>query len=284
MIWWCLGRTLPSKLYLSLRYRQVHKRWINWEDPEYFTEKLQWLKVYGKGQAYAHLVDKVQVKDYVAKRVGSQYVIPTLEVWDSPNDIDIEKLPNEFVMKCNHDSGSLILCRDKNELNVADARESLSKVFRADYYLTGRETPYKYVKRKIFAEELIKSEHGKDLLDYKFFCFNGEPRVFKVDFDRFVDHHANYYDIEKNLLPFGEVWPPFDHSKVIEFPDNYDEMVDVARKLSDGLPFARVDLYNNDGRILFGEITLFPTSGFGPFTDVEWDKKLGDWLILPKAR
>lgn len=281
LIWWCLGRTLPSTWYLSLRYRQVHKRWINWEEPVFFTEKLQWLKVYGNAKEYSHLVDKILVKDYVSSKVGSKYVIPTLAVWDSPKTIDISNLDDEFVIKCNHDSGSLIICKDKSKVNLNDVRKKIRQVFHTNYYWTGRETPYKYVKRKIFAEKLIRSQCGRELMDYKFFCFDGEPKIFKVDFGRFVDHHANYYDIDCNLLPFGEVWPPYDHSKVIDIPDNFSEMVEVARKLSEGLPFARIDLYNNDGNILFGEITLFPTSGFGPFTDTNWDKTLGSWISIP---
>lgn len=284
LVWKCLGYTLPDKWYLSLRYRLIFKRWINWKNPVFFTEKLQWLKVYGPGKEYSSLVDKIKVKDYVSSRVGEQYVIPTLACWDSPEQIDATCLPNEFVLKCNHDSGSLIICHNKKELDIESAKEKLIAVFHSDYYRTGRETPYRYVERKVFAEKLIHCSSGKDLMDYKFFCFNGVPRVYKVDFDRFVNHHANYYDIDQNILPFGEVWPPYDHSRSIEMPENFEEMVEIARKLSQGLAFARVDLYNNDGQILFGEITLFPTSGFGPFTDPEWDKTLGSWIKMPNKQ
>lgn len=279
-IWYVLGRALPTKMYLSLRYRLLFGRNINWANPKFFTEKLQWLKVYGYGKSQTLLVDKVKVKAYVSEKIGSKYVIPTIAVWNSPNEIDVSSLSDGFVLKCNHDSGSIVLCRNKDEIDIDIVKKELAKVFHSNYYWSGRETPYKYVERKVFAEKLIQSSKGQELMDYKFFCFNGEPKIFKVDFDRFVDHHANYYNINCKLLPFGETWPPPNHTKEIIMPDNFSEMVEIAKKLSDGLPFARVDLYNNDGEIFFGEITLFPTSGFGPFTDEKWDKQLGDWLVL----
>ena len=278
--WGLCGHILPTKIYLSLRYRIIFGKWINWKNPTSFTEKLQWLKVYGHGEQYTHLVDKLLVKDYVASIVGEKYVIPTLAVWDSIDSIDSYNLPNQFVMKCNHDSGSIVICNDKATFDCNEAKKAISKVFRRNYYFVGRETPYKRVHRKVFAEKLIRCTSGGDLKDYKFFCFNGMPRCFKIDFDRFVDHHANYYDMHQNLLPFGEVWPSPDQNRKMIIPDNFDEMVSVASSLSRNIPFARVDLYNNDGVILFGEITLYPTSGFGPFTDPEWDLKLGEWLDL----
>lgn len=280
-VWFILARILPKKWYLSLRYHLLYGRWINWKRPQYFTEKLQWLKVYGYGKKETVLVDKVLVKDFVKSKIGEQYVIPTYQVWDDPSKMTFSSLPEQFVLKCNHDSGSIIICNDKKELDIRETKSKLSKIFHTNYYWMGRETPYKYVKRKVFAEKRISSVFGKELMDYKFFCFNGEPKIFKVDFERFVDHHANYYDIQQNLLPFGETWPPPMPSKVIEMPENFEEMVNIAKKLSEGLPFVRIDLYNNDGEIYFGEVTLFPTSGFGSFTDDEWDKKLGEWLILP---
>lgn len=279
--WLVIQRILPAKVYLSLRYRLLFGRWINWKNPKTFTEKLQWLKVYHYGIKESCLVDKILVKDYVAARLGEGYVLPTLGIWNKAEDISFESLPKEYVLKCNHDSGSIFFSKGDEPINHQKAREKLTKTLKTNYYWTGCETPYRFVKPQIFAEPLMKSSASGGLRDYKFFCFNGEPKMFKIDFNRFIDHHANYYDVEGNLLPFGEIAPPPSFEKRIIIPSNLSMMVDIARKLSQGLPFARIDLYNVDERIVFGEITLFPTSGFGRFTDDEWDLRLGSWLTLP---
>ena len=256
-------------------------RWINWATPRYFTEKLQWLKVYYYGENEAHLVDKILVKDFVKDKVGEDRVLPTLGAWSSADDIDFNSLPDECVLKCNHDSGSIFFSRAGRPIRREEVQSIFAKELRRNYYWTGRETPYKFVEPKVFAEPLMKCSYNEDLRDYKFFCFNGEPKIFKIDFNRFVDHRANYYDVLGNLLHFGEVSPPPSFEQELHIPNNLSEMVDVARALSQNLPFARVDLYNVDGKVIFGEITLFPTSGFGRFTDDEWDLHLGDWLTLP---
>lgn len=283
--WFVIQRVLPAKMYLSLRYHLLFGRWIDWKNPRYFTEKLQWLKVYYYGEQESCLVDKIRVKNFVSECVGLDYVLPTLGSWSSADDIAFDLLPKEYVLKCNHDSGSVFFAKEDCPINQKSAKLKFSKVLKVNYYWTGRETPYKFVEPKVFAEPLMKSSLEGGLRDYKFFCFNGEPKVFKVDFNRFIDHHANYYDINGNLLPFGEVAPSPLYEQKIELPDNLQEMVAVAKMISKGLPFARVDLYNVDGKIIFGEVTLFPTSGFGRFTDDEWDLRLGSWINLPsKAR
>lgn len=279
--WFVIQRVLTAKMYLSLRYRLLFGRWINWKNPRFFTEKLQWLKIYYYGEKESHLVDKVRVKDFVSQCVGRDYVLPTLATWSKADDITFDTLPQEYVLKCNHDSGSVFFSKNDCPINRQAAKHEIAKLLNVNYYWTGRETPYKYVEPKVFAEPLMRSSLEGGLRDYKFFCFNGEPKVFKIDFNRFIDHHANYYDIHGNLLPFGEVSPSPLYEQEIDVPDNLHEMVDVARKISKDLPFARVDLYNLDGKIVFGEITLFPTSGFGRFTDDEWDLRLGSWIDLP---
>ena len=254
---------------------------LNLKDPKTFNEKLQWLKLNYYGKKEAHLVDKVKVKEYIDEILGGGYTIPTIGVWDSANDVPFESLPNEYVLKCNHDSGSIHFHRKNAPINRAKAIKELNKVVKTNYYWTGRETPYRYVQPKVFAEQMLRCDAMGDIRDYKFFCFNGEPKVFKIDFDRFDSHKAHYYDIDGNLLPFGlrETYPS--ENIKLEIPKNLPEMVAIARKIANGLPFARVDLYNIDGKILFGEITLFPTSGFGRFTDDEWDNLMGGWLTLP---
>lgn len=284
LCWIIIQRCLPAKVYLSLRYRIIFDRWINWSNPTTFTEKLQWLKLYHYGKEEAMLVDKVKVKEYIRNLIGDKYITPTIGVWDSANNIPFESLPNEYVLKCNHDSGSIHFHKKGAPIDRSYATKELNKVIKTNYYWTGCETPYRYVKPKIFAEYLLKSETMGGLRDYKFFCFNGEPKVFKVDINRFENHQANYFDLDGKLLPFGEIdFPPIPDIK-LEIPNNLPEMIDIARKIAQGLPFARVDLYNINGKITFGEITLFPTSGFGRFTDDKWDKLMGSWLILPTKK
>ncbi len=284
IVWLFLAHCLPSKLYLSLRYKVIYGKWIDWKSPKAFTEKLQWLKVNAFRPEYVEMVDKVEVKKYIAGRLGEEYVIPALGVWDSADRIDFDNLPDKFVLKCNHDSGTVVVCEDKSSLDKDAVRKKLAKALKYNYYLAGRETPYKYVNRKIFAEKFIQNDGLGELLDYKFFCFNGEPKIIKVDFGRATGHHANYYDMEMNLLPFGVVTSHPVYSRHFDKPANFDRMVEIAKDLSKGIPFVRIDLYNLNGKIYFGEITFFPTSGFNPFTDPAWDLRLGEWLELPEKK
>lgn len=279
--WFIIQRIFPARIYLSLRYKIIFGRWINWNQPTTFTEKLQWLKLNYYGRKEAILVDKIKVKEYIKDIIGEEYVIPTIGVWDSANNIQFDSLPDEYVLKCNHDSGSVHFQRESAPINRTKTIKELNKVLKTNYYWTGRETPYRYIKPRVFAEQLIQSDTKGGLRDYKFFCFNGEPKVFKVDFNRFDNHKTCYFDIDGNLLPFGlRNTYPYENI-VLDIPKNLPEMVAIARKIAAELPFARIDLYNINEKIFFGEITLFPTSGFGRFTDDKWDRLLGSWLELP---
>lgn len=280
-LWQILQRILPSKIYLSIRYRLIFNRWINWDDPKYFTEKLHWLKLYFYGENESKLVDKVKSKEYIAKIVGEQYVLPTIGAWEDVNDIPFNELPKEYVLKCNHDCGSVFFNRSDSPIDVENVKSVIKKRLRKNYYWMARETPYKFVKPLVFAEPLMKCVSNGEIFDYKFFCFNGEPKLFKIDFDRFVGLHSNYYNLQGEILPFGVLPSIPVYSKLLPIPENLSEMTEIARKLSQGLPFARIDLYNLNGEILVGEITLFPTAGFKRFTDDEWDLRLGSWLTLP---
>lgn len=279
---------LPDKLYLSLRYRCKMGHWINWKNPKTFTEKLQWLKVYNYKPEYTKMVDKLAAKDYVASRIGEEYIIPTLGVWDKVEDIDWDSLPDQFVLKTTHGGGGcgVVVCSDKTHFDKAKAIEKLQTSMHSNAGKTYREKPYLNVPRKIIAEKFMDERTAKvntknsDLPDYKFFCFNGKVKCFKIDFGRFVDHHANYYSPEGKLLPFGEkgLEPDSNHIEII--PENLDKMIVIAEKLSDGFKFLRVDLYNVKGKIYFGELTFYPAAGMGAFVPEEWDEKLGGMLNL----
>jgi hypothetical protein len=272
---------LPDSFYISLKYFYHFKRFPNLKNPKSFTEKIQWLKLNDRKQEYTVMVDKYLVKDYVASIIGSEYIIPTLGVWDDAEDIEFDDLPNQFVLKWNHDSGSVVICKDKNKLDRESVIKRLASYKKHNGYNYGREWPYKNVKPMIIAEHYMKDSNINGLNDYKFFCFNGRVKCFKIDFDRFINHRANYYDINGNLLPFGELAFPPDFSRKIEMPHNLQLMVYLAEKLADGIPFIRVDFYEVDTKVYFGELTFYPSSGFGCFTDEKWDYKLGEWIVLP---
>lgn len=274
---------LPDKLYLSLRYRCVMGNWINWKNPKTFSEKLQWLKIYDRKSTYTSKVDKYAVKQYVAEVIGEEYIIPTLGVWDRPEDIDWSALPNQFVIKTTHGGGGtgVLICRDKQAFDVSDAIKKLNYSLSLDIYSSRREWPYKDVPQRVIVEKYICPIESTGLKDYKFFCFNGKVKFFKVDFGRFVEHHANYYSPQGHLLDFGELdYPPIPDAS-IELPTNLPVMIDLAEKLSKGFPFIRIDLYNNANKVYFGEMTFYPASGMGKWTNSDADLQIGDYLSLP---
>lgn len=272
---------MPDDKYLQMMFYLELGKHLDLENPKSFNEKLQWLKLNDRKDIYTKLVDKYEVKRYIADALGEEYIIPTIGVWDRFEDIDFQQLPEQFVLKCTHDSGGLVICRDKSKLDIEKAKLKLTRSLKKNYYYHGREWPYKNVKPRIIAEKLLVDKNADDLRDYKFFCFNGEVKCFKIDFDRFVEHHANYYDRDGCLLPFGELQLCPKPEKQLAMPSKLEEMIFLAERLANGFPFLRVDFYEVDNRIFFGELTLFPASGFGEFTPSEWDNQLGDWLTIP---
>lgn len=276
-------------LYLKvLFFFEMRGKILHLKNPKSFNEKLQWLKIYDYKPEYTKLVDKLAVKNYVESRVGDEYIIPTLAVWDSVEDIDWDSLPNQFVLKTTHGGGGcgVIVCSDKTKFDKIKAKNKLKKSMRTNAGQTYREKPYLNVPRKIIAEKYIadqvisNSENSADLRDYKFFCFNGKVKFFKIDFGRFVEHHANYYSPKGDLLPFGEVACQPDINHVENMPNNLSEMIRLAETLSANYKFLRVDLYNVNGKIFFGELTFYPAAGMGTFIPEEWDEKLGNMLAL----
>lgn len=284
-----LGFMIPDKLYLSLRYRCIMGSWINWKNPQTFTEKLQWLKLYNRKPEYTKMVDKYAVKEYVAKKIGEEYIIPTLGVWDKPEDIDWAFLPNKFVLKTTHGGGGggVVICKDKATFDKTTAIAKLKESMASDIYSGLREWPYKDVPKRIIAEKFMAPEKSPDsvlksseLLDFKFFCFNGEPKFLYVSDT--PSHSLTFLNTDWTLTDFGrDDYHPL--NKIPEKPENLEEMLTIASKLSAGIPHVRVDLYNIDKHIFFGELTLFTGSGFIPFNPKEFDGKLGDLLTLPNA-
>lgn len=261
------------------------KKWVlnfgtrpDFERPKTFNEKLQWLKMHDRKDIYTTMVDKYEAKKYVAGIIGDEHIITTLGVYDKFDDIDFGKLPNQFVMKCTHDSGGLIICRDKKQLDIEGAKKKINKCLKRNYFYFGREWPYKNVKPRIVIEKYMEDESGYQLKDYKLFCFNGEPELIMVDSDRFSGHKRNVYDKEWRRIDVNINFPSCD----VEFkkPKNLGEVLDLSRKLSKGIPFVRIDFYIIRDKVYFGEITFYPGSGFQVITPEKWNKKLGDMIDL----
>lgn len=272
---------LSDEKYLKAVYKIRMGKVLNLKTPSSFNEKLQYLKIHDHNPKYHILADKYLVREYISEKLGKDYLIPLIGVWDNPNEIDFESLPNQFVLKCNHNSGlGMCICKNKSIINKDEIRKNLIRGIREDYYRNGREWPYKDIPRKIIAEQYMEDSASGELRDYKFFCFNGRARFFKVDFDRFTDHHANYYDIGGTLLYFGETVCPPNVEKKIELPNSIPKMVFLAEKLAEGIPFVRVDFYDVNGSIYFGEMTFFPASGMGTFIPEEADEKIGELLDI----
>lgn len=275
---------ISDRRYLEIWYRLKTGEKLNLDNPRTYNEKLQWLKLYDHQPVYTTMVDKYAVKQYVTQQIGGEYVIPLLGVWNSPEEIDFDSLPDQFVLKVTHGGGSsgVVICKDKDKLDKKKVIYKLRRCMVTDGSIRNREWPYKNVPRRVIAEEYIEDDTTKELRDYKFFCFNGVIKCFKIDFNRFVEHRANYYDKDYNLLPFGEAVCPPNYNIILKRPQNFEKMIDIVEVLSQGIPFVRVDLYNVGGKIYFGEFTFFPAAGCGKFIPPEWDALLGDWIHLPR--
>ncbi|WP_270488392.1 ATP-grasp fold amidoligase family protein [Butyricimonas synergistica] len=281
-----LIRVIPDKYYLSLLYFRYFKRILNWKSPRNFSEKLQWLKVYDRNPEYTKMVDKYAVKEYVERKIGKQYVIPTLGIWDSVDEIDYDILPNQFVLKTTHGGGGggVVICKDKSKFNKEMARKRLLQSMNADIYKTLREWPYKNVKKRIIAEQYMEDDNG-ELNDYKFSCFNGYVNDVMVCIDRQL-HDAKFYFFDRNwkLLPLNVRGKAASVDFTLPEPACIGEMFEIASKLSKGLPYVRVDLYAIKGKAYFGEITFYPQSGFDKNLLPEAEKFYGDLIHLPDKR
>ena len=275
---------MDDETYLKLKYKACLGKVLHLDNPQTFNEKLQWLKLYDRKPEYTTMVDKYAVKKYVADIIGEEYIIPTLGVWNHFDEIDFDKLPNQFVLKCTHDSGGIVICRDKNKLDLKSAKKKIEKCLKRNYYWSSREWPYKNVKPRIIAEQYIEDNKEGFLTDYKFFCFNGKMKCMYVS----VNSHTakqkiQFFDRNYNLLPIRrDDYLVFD--EIPQKPNHLDDMIKISEQLSRNIPHTRIDFYYIQNRIYFGEITFFTGSGFIPFSEKKWDYKLGSWLKLPEKK
>lgn len=272
---------ISDKNYLKLRYKEVFNRELNLDDPVTFNEKLQWLKLYDRNPSYTDLVDKYEVKKIIEEKIGKEYVIPTLGIYNRFDEIDFDKLPDKFVIKCTHDSGGLIVCRDKNKLDLDQVEKTINKHLRHNFYYNGREWPYKNVRPRIMIEKYMQDKNKKELVDYKFYCFNGEPKFLYVS-EGLENHETakiGFFDMNFKKCSFKRndyksfECPP-------KKPENFSEMVKIAKELSKGLKFVRVDLYSINNNVYFGELTFTPNAGLMIFNPPSWDEKIGKMLSL----
>ena len=274
---------ISDETYIKIQYRAFTGKKLSLLLPETYNEKRQWLKLYGNLQNYIHLVDKFEVRNYISETIGEDYLIPLIGVWDRFDDIDFDKLPEQFVLKCTHDSGGLVICTDKTKFNLKYARKKINRALKQNFYYKYREKQYKTINPKIICEKYMVDESGKELKDYKIFCFNGIPKVIHVDYDRFTNHKRNFYDIDWNYLPVS-IKVPTDCNIIIEKPSKLDKMLNIAKILSKGYPHVRVDLYLIHDKIYFGELTFSHGAGFEKFEPEEFGYQMGCWLELPKDR
>lgn len=276
-------KKMNDKTFLERAFRFNLGYELDLDNPKTLNEKLQWLKIYDRHPEYTRMVDKYESKKFVASIIGEEHIIPTLGVWDKFEDIDFSILPNQFVLKCTHDSGGLVICRDQSKLDKERAKRKIEKSLKTNYYWTGREWPYKDVKPRIIAETYMEQEDGSGLIDYKFFCFNSVPRLLYVS--RGLEHHPTaqigFYDMNGNEMPFHRSdYKPYHGAQM---PNNFDEMKVIAQKLAEEVdcPFVRIDLYSINGKIYFSEITFSPCSGMIPFEPFSADEELGKLIKLP---
>lgn len=276
-----ISRFIPDPFYIKRKFRRTMGYSLNLNNPKTFNEKLQWLKIYNKNPKYTMMVDKYTAKKYVANTIGQEYIISTIGIWEKFKNIDFDLLPAQFVLKCTHDSGGLVICQNKDKLDISATKKKIERSLRNNYYWSGREWPYKDVKPRIIAEKYI----GDNLRDYKLFCFNGIPRITLVCSERFMSSglKEDFYDESWNHLDIqrpnhGNATSP------IQRPNQYELMKILAAELSRDIPFVRIDFYEINGKVYFGEMTFYPASGFEGFIPEEWDMKLGEWLKLSSLK
>lgn len=277
----CL-RFIPTKPYLKMVYKIKTGKKLNLKNPVGFNEKLNWLKVNDVHPEYTDYADKIKVREIVKEKIGEDICFPLLGQWDRYEDIDFDSLPDQFVLKCNHDSASVNVVNDKSKINHKALKKFYKGRLKLNVYTIGREYPYKNIKPKIIAEKYMTPEGESDIKDYKFFCFNGKPEIMFIATDRSIDCKFDFFDMDFNHLDIENIHPQ--SGKTIEKPALFEEMKAMAEKLAEGMKFVRIDLYEIEGKIYFGEFTFFHGGGFWLFNPPEWEKKLGDMITLPEIQ
>ena len=272
---------LSDKQVLAKRYYLRFNRKLNLDNPTTFNEKMQWLKLYNRQPSYSMLVDKATAKDIVSKRIGSKYIIPTIGLYNNVREIDFNSFPDSFAIKCTHDSGSVILCKDKSRFKYLACKKAIKKKLSHNYYWGGREWPYKNVKPRIIVEPLIQDKLGHDLISYKFFCFDGKPYLIQViQNDKKPNETVDYYDVQWKRLNLKQNYP--NSGETICRPKSLNNMINIAKELSCGFPFIRIDLFCIDEDVFFSEFCFFSDDGDSPFFPDEWDYILGELITLKR--
>ena len=271
------GRWMPSKLYLSILYRINFGSKMHWKHPQTFNEKLTWCKLYDRRKHYTMLADKYAVKSYVAERIGKDYVVENYGVWDKWEDIDLDTLPNQFVLKCTHDSGGAFICHDKTTFDKERVGNMIKRNLHKNLFYSMREWPYKNIPPRIIADRFLDDHTGAELRDYKWWCFNGKPQFMYCTI-KGDNLYENFYDMDFNPVAINHGFPR--HQPEFEKPQNFELMKGLASKLSSDIPFVRVDFFDVDGHVYFGEFTFYDWAGMQPFAD-DWDAMLGEYMQLP---
>lgn len=271
---------IPDKTYLKAVFKAETGYPLSLKHPKTYNEKLQWIKLYDRKPEYTTYADKYAVREYIAQTIGEQYLVPLLGVYDRAEDISWEDLPERFVLKCTHGSGTNIICQDKGVLDTREATEKLNKWLKKNPYWGGREWCYKNISPRIICEQFLDAGNGTTPDDYKFMCFNGEPRLIQLHHDRYGAHTLTYYTPSWRKADIKRI-DEETSATVVEKPERLDEMLMIARKLAKEMNYARIDLYVVNHEVYFGEITMYPTAGFSTFSRYEDDAMLGDWLTLP---
>lgn len=270
---------MSDEKFIKMRFKHNFGYEPDLDNPKTFNEKLQWLKLYNRQPIFSTMVDKYGAKEYVANIIGAEHIVPTLGVWDSFEEIDFPSLPNQFVLKCTHDSGGLVICKDKSKLDIDEAKQKIQKSLKENYYLHGREWPYKNVKPRIIAEKYLEDESGNGLKDYKFFCFDGEPKFMFIATGRAEGKTCfDFFDLDFNHIPVKQHYP--NAAVLPKKPKRFEEMKELAAKLSKNLKHVRVDFFEVDDKIYFGELTFMHFGGLEKFEPNSYDYKFGEYLNL----
>lgn len=275
-------RIIPNNIYIRILFRLHMGYWMDMGNPRTFNEKIQWLKLHDHNPLYPLLVDKYEAKKVIADIIGEEYIIPALAVYDDVKDIDFDSLPSQFVLKCTHDSGSVVICKNRNTLNIESAKKLLAKGLQQSHYWFWREWAYKDVKPRIVAEKYLEDDDDKELRDYKFYCFNGQPYRLLLATDRQKGSGLcfDYYDMDFNHLQMTNHWHP--NAKIVPHkPKHFEEMKKLAESLSKGIPQVRVDFYEANDKVYFGEMTFYDMGGFLKIHPDEWEMDWGRKITLP---